>query len=285
MYDDLLAPYDPPEVAHFRARLDRAREHFSEFGRIWAGYLEQRPHRLLVEIDYEDTGAGVLRVQREIPIPIALRISLGVLVSQLRPALDNCLYAVAVIDSGASPPPGASSLEWPICIDQGAWKRNKSRYRYLSPQLQENLHAIQPFQAQFPGWNALRILHDLARTDRHRRLHDLELHAEYGRIGYDTNVIADLDVRRGVLDESGIVATFKYSGTGRIAQRQLPVDLRWDPEVRDVEFAVGPTTSGEPARPYGPLDKRLRFIYDMVNRYTAELIAVAHDLRGNLPEV
>jgi hypothetical protein len=158
-----------PELAHFRARLDRAEELYEAFGTAWGVYLEQRPHRLVTKLHGD--GHGELLMERVVPMPPELGLILGEFLYQLRAALDNCLYAVAVIVAGTSPPPGAGALQWPICDTAEAFNKQRSRLKYLRADLVDALEAIQPYQAELPRWNSLWLLNDLARVDRHRTLH------------------------------------------------------------------------------------------------------------------
>jgi hypothetical protein len=266
----------PDELDYFRARLDRAADRFSEFGRGWADYLDRRPHRLVADVNYT-TGRGVLRIERVIPIPLALSLTLGEFLYQLRAALDNCLQAVAVIDSGESPPPQTDQLEWPICLDEDAWEgTRKRRLSSLHPELQDALRAIQPFQAKCPGWNSLRLLHDMARLDRHRALHLVTVFNAAGRIGYDQKVIRALVAGPDAGLDPNVVATFTYTGSGPIQHEELHVDLEFDVDVEGVQESLGP--NGHVGRPWGPLDKRLRSMHRAVLEYSEGLVAMAQEL-------
>ena len=97
------------------------------------------------------------------------------LLYELRAALDNRLYAVAVLVSGQNPPPNAARLEWPIRETQREWANHAARNQALPSKITQALETIQPYQAQFPDGNSLRMLLDLARIDRHRAPHGLGL--------------------------------------------------------------------------------------------------------------
>jgi len=124
-------------------------------------------------------------------MPPELGLILGEFLYQLRAALDNCLYAVAVIVAGTSPPPGAGALQWPICDTAEAFNKQRSRLKYLRADLVDALEAIQPYQAELPTWNSLWLLNDLARVDRHRTLHLVTL------VPVDSELIVDFDVHHG----------------------------------------------------------------------------------------
>jgi hypothetical protein len=126
--DKRADPQNFPELQHFRARLNRAAGLYRAFGSAWDSYLEQRPHRLVAAVDAN--GLGTLRMNRVVPLPEDLTLILGEFLYQLRSALDNCLYAVAVIVSGSNPPPGASALQWPICDTAEAFTKQRQRLKH-----------------------------------------------------------------------------------------------------------------------------------------------------------
>ena len=64
------------------ARLDRAKEHYRAFGRIWAEYLEQRPHAL--DRTVEPDGTIAARLRRVTPLPAELSVVFGELLYELR---------------------------------------------------------------------------------------------------------------------------------------------------------------------------------------------------------
>ena len=97
-----------------RARIKRAQDNIKEFGEVLHAYIARHPADLAVDIT--ELGQGSLRAVRREPIPIELPILLGEALQNLRGGLDNCLYAVAIIDSGMNPPPGADKLQWPIAV-------------------------------------------------------------------------------------------------------------------------------------------------------------------------
>ena len=108
----------PPEIALMRARIDCAAMHRTTFGEVRAAHLERKPRRVEVEID--DAGAGLVRVVEDEALPVELSLVLGEFLQELRAALDNCLYAVAVLESQQRPPHNAEQLEWPICLDENS---------------------------------------------------------------------------------------------------------------------------------------------------------------------
>jgi hypothetical protein len=269
---------EPAEVAHYRARLQRAEEHYRDFGRTWSAYLESRPHRLIIDTEGD---RATVRVVRTEPIPPDLALSLGEFLYQLRAALDNCLYAVAMIDSGLDTPPNATALEWPICVDATAWAKSTWRRDGLSAPIRAALEAIQPYQAERPDLNCLRILNDLARIDRHRALHLVAMYGSWANVFLPTNQIADFEPRSGsVIDADGVVATFRWLSDDRELTREtFDFNVELEVELADVGELPG-LTSEQNQRPWGSLDKRMHALRLAVAEYTFGLEAIARDERA-----
>ena len=230
-----------------------------------------------------DVGAGGyarVRVVRDEAIPAELSLVLGEFLYQLRGALDNCLYTVAVIDSGQSPPPNADLLEWPICLTPEKWRSNARRFAALSLEVRQALEAIQPYQAEQPGWSCLRILHDLARVDRHRALHLVTMYGSYGNAKVELNRIADFEPRIGVVDQDAVVATFRcLSEDHEINPDNFDLNAEVEVEMTSVVDGPHPVT-GRPQRPWGGLDKRLQALQKAVIEYTVGLMAIAKQARN-----
>lgn len=272
--DDHATDQGPPDLNHHRARLDRAAQHYERFGAIWHDYLDSRPHRLTTTVG--PNGRGDLRLVRQDPIPRELALVLGEFLHQLRAALDNCLYAVAVIDSGVSPPPGGARLQWPICLTHAEWKSNSRRYAHLSPDIVDALERIQPYNAESPTWNCLRILHDLARIDRHRTMPVVALYHSHGGLLFDKRLITDIEVRQGIVQEGDVLVRFSYTGAEPLGPEHIDGDFEFDVDLADVVESVGPA-GGPPSRPWGLLHSRLRALHDAVVEYTEGLVHIARN--------
>lgn len=238
------------ELRMSRARIKRAKDNIKEFGEVLRAYLERRPTELSVDVD--ERGEGTLRVVRREPLPVELPILLGEALQNLRAGLDNCLYSVAIMDSGMNPPPGATKLQWPIAMTPKEWIENTKRLQHLSPHLITALHRIQPFQVESPGWNCLYILHDLARIDRHRSPHELAMWPESIKGTFSKEAIRDVAVKEGPVDDEGIVVTFNKVGSEELSPALLDFDVVLSIDVGDVELVPHPRT-GKPVRPWGGL--------------------------------
>lgn len=276
MTEPLPAVFDPIafEIRLVEARLDRADQHVQKFGEIWDDYLDTRPHRL--EHTAETDGVLVVRLRRIRPLPVELSVVFGELLYELRAALDNCLYAVAVLVSGENPPPSAARLEWPIRETPTEWKNQASRYRDLPPVIQDALEKVQPYQAKRPGWNSLAILHELARVDRHRSMHGLGLYLSHLRMKVNLRYIEVLSRGHpGIIGDGDQIVRLRLGDGVTLSPDNFDLTLEFDVDVTDVSESIGP--SGRPGRPWGSLDKRLRALVLATRQYTAELPGIAAD--------
>ena len=270
------------EIRLLHARLDRAEQHYKTFGQVWAEYLDGGPH--LLDHTAEDDGTVAVRLRRAKPLPVELSLAFGELLYELRAALDNCLYAVAVLVSGQNPPPNAARLEWPIRLTPAEWKNQAARYQYLPAEITHALEAIQPYQAQLPHWNCLAILHELARVDRHRSMHGLGLYLSEVRLLANREQVEVLDTGApGIVDEGAEIVRMRIAGGVELSPKNFDLELRFDVDVTDVRDSLGP--SGKKGRPWGPLGTRLRSLIKATREYTTGLLEIAGDYatKGDRP--
>ncbi|WP_154402272.1 hypothetical protein [Ornithinimicrobium cavernae] len=276
----LLARVDE-DLRLLGARLDRAVTHFENFGDLWSDYLNQKPHR--TELVPEADGSTCVQLRRDVVIPAEISVVLGEFLYEMRAALDNCLYAVAVITSGQNPPPRAERLEWPIRETSRQWTSQAGRYEALPTEVVDALETIQPYRAEFPSWNSLAILHDLARFDRHRTPKGLALYLVRVRMRVDPAVIEVLDVgTEGVIHDGDTLVRIKVASGHAISPENFDLDVEFDVDVEDVQASPGPT--GRPGRPWGSLATRLRSVHKAVADYCDGILAVAVDCAGSSSE-
>lgn len=162
-----------------RARIARAVHHANQAANVRNGLDVM--HLLEVTLFVRDDGTGTLDVNQVEPLPESLELDLGEFLYQLRAALDGSVYVSAIQDSGQDPPRKASSIEFPICERKEDWPKQSRKIAQLNAGRQRFIEATQPFaepplEASLLVLNSnrcLRFLNELARIDRHRRLHTL----------------------------------------------------------------------------------------------------------------
>ncbi|TFC15628.1 hypothetical protein [Cryobacterium sp. MDB2-10] len=274
---DALHPVFKPiafEVRLMLARLARAEQHYKTFGSVWDEYLDDHPH--VLDRRPENDGTLSIRLRRAKPLPVELSLAFGELLYELRAALDNCLYAVAVLVSGENPPPSAARLEWPVRITPAEWQSQASRYRDLPNDVVDALEAIQPYRAEAPDWNCLAILHELARVDRHRSVHSLGLYlAEFRLVANREQVDVLHTGAPGIVDDGAEIMRLRVVPGAELSPDIFDLELVFDVDVTDVQESLGP--SGATGRPWGPLDARLRSLIQATREYTTGLLDIAGD--------
>lgn len=265
---------DIPELALCRARLDRAVASYKAFGAAWEEYLDQGPHRLITNVD--DDGHGTLTLRRVVPMPNDLMLIVSEFLHHLRAALDNCLYDVAVISSDQNPPPGAGALQWPICDTPETFEKQKPRLKHLRSDIVKALEAIQPYRAEYPGWNSLRLLNELARVDRHRAGHAFGVILVKCGMKADLNVIDNLFMHADdtvCLQDGDLLISFDYLGEEDLSREHIDGNFEWEVDIIGFVPVDGP--DGRFGRPWGPLSTRMRSMVLGVAEYTEGLIHIA----------
>lgn len=121
--------------------------------------------------DRSDLTAYVLRFRYERePDLQKWSVVVGEIVHNLRSALDNLIYSLAVEASGQDPPPGANQLQFPICKTEESYKQQlaKGRVAPLDISTQTLVKELQPF-ASVANWG-LAVVQHLNNSDKHRKL-------------------------------------------------------------------------------------------------------------------
>lgn len=166
----------PFEVA--TSRLKRAESHLNLAAQQWNRIPVEDLY--LISVKIEPNGHGRVRVAPNKPLPEETSLLLGEALYQLRSALDACIYQASVYASGKNPPPDENKLEFPICGDRKEFPDLARRKLFALPQdVQDAIERMQPYNT--PSLlpedlirnvnRTLGILNDLARKDRHRKLH------------------------------------------------------------------------------------------------------------------
>lgn len=231
------------ELRRPRARLERAKVHQREFGKVWNSFISQDdPYVPIVTVD--DHGEGVIYIDPDEALPREeLALQFGEMLYQLRAALDSLVYEVAILDSGEDPPPDAENLEFPIrtseeSFDNAAWK-----FRPLSDQHSFMVKSIQPYdvgeraEGERLAAQTLHELHDLARKDRHRGIRVIASWISNKNPQIDLPAGCSLEWLKvtpdGVLEDEGEVARFKVRGWHPDLELQANPNCAIDVTVED----------------------------------------------------
>lgn len=206
-----------------RARLARAIAHGENLARIWNEIPEGRLFTPKVLVD--PNGFGVFLATNIGGIPDELPLLLGEMLYQLRSALDACIYQGSIYATGQNPPPKEGSLEFPITANPDEWQQLRERRLFAIPApFRDALERIQPYNAaHLPPeqliksvGRSLGILHDLARKDRHRKLHLVGSWPLYAKpiftLPEGVSVVSLQIMPPSVLTEGALIARFRVIG-------------------------------------------------------------------------
>lgn len=243
-----------------RDRIAQAETHSRAMADMWNALLEDELYSAALQM--EDDGTGHLRVGHGYDsLPQAFALELGELLYQLRAALDSCVYAAAILESGQEPPPDHEHLEFPVVESVTDFRKAAWKIRPLTDARRTIIESVQPYNVPdiepelmvFNFNRALRILNDWGRKDRHRKLHVVGSWASDANPKVDLPDGCDLEymfvTTDGLLEHDGLIATFKLSG-------YVPgMDVKANPDLA-IDIAVDEPP--EPCADNDTLSNRLR---------------------------
>lgn len=121
-----------------------------------------------------------------------LALELGEFFYQLRAALDGLIFAAAEFLSAPNPAADENRLEFPIYESPARFQASPVWNGPFPDELKVWLETVQPYNASAPAdpntaeyQRRLKLLHDCARKDRHRRLHVIGTIPIQTQIGFD----------------------------------------------------------------------------------------------------
>jgi hypothetical protein len=159
------------QFANCWLKLGRAEEHFSTVKSDLIAWKESQPYIVTKKSDANGSRHSlIIEIKGSPPLDRCSVVS-GDCIHNLRAALDNLVYAVAVQESGADPPPKFMDLQFPITDTPRGFADKKWRIASLSDRTQTRIERAQPYNrphTELPP--LLRLLSDFDNTDKHRRL-------------------------------------------------------------------------------------------------------------------
>jgi hypothetical protein len=157
-----------------RHRVRRAQCHRNAFADHWNALINDDALGLFVECKPDRT--GIIGFRRQTPYVHDISFELGEFFYQLRAALD-CLAFVAVRQITGDPIPNEDRIYFPIDNSPAGYQNHAQYIEKLPQQLLDWIKSIQPCFAPSSVDESVRqvsallkLLHDCARKDRHRRL-------------------------------------------------------------------------------------------------------------------
>jgi hypothetical protein len=161
-------------IYHHQRRLDRALFHLEDLKAEVNTWLKERPHRTWTVTETEDDVPKkyfYCQVLRRPPSHLSLIV--GDCLHNLRSALDNLVYELAVVHHGGQLPSDIEEiLMFPIFdTRKGFREKGKYRIRGLDPSAQKVIEELQPYNQERNNWatrNPLWKLNALSKRDKHR---------------------------------------------------------------------------------------------------------------------
>jgi hypothetical protein len=257
-----------PEFRVSRLRVSRAIDHNQALAELWNTIPPEDLCSFWPKVDPD--GNGSIRVMNVKPLPDEFGLRLGEMLYQLRSALDACIYQATAYGSEPITPQNESSLEFPITNDPKEFlKLVKRRLWGLPLDLIIGIESVQPYNTPtiYPAEKlvaknsrCLGILHDLARIDRHRKLHmvgsaPLQFEPIFtlpaGVSVKDVRITADK-----LLTEQSEIATYKLIGF------KTGMNIHVNPNMTT---NIGCTEPPEPCHPNDTFAERLTEIINTVH--------------------
>lgn len=154
-------------------RLEWALRHLVELDCAIDAFVSADPPPYTATVQHypqNDSYVARLRVTREPPTQ-DWSLTAGDIIHNMRSALDNLVYALAVAHSGIPSEEQARTLQFPICDNAGEFEKRNRNIARLSSAAQADVVAIQPYNNQREGFrHPLAVLRDLSNIDKHRHI-------------------------------------------------------------------------------------------------------------------
>ncbi|HEY1167978.1 MAG TPA: hypothetical protein VGE81_03205 [Candidatus Limnocylindrales bacterium] len=162
----MLAENDGSDLREFiQARLDRAGEHIDEFQRDFESLQQTDRMRLVPQMNVDKTQISI-HVLYRCPHPNRRwGVIVGDIAHDLRSALDNSVYGIALMHTTGFPLPDNRRLAFPIADTEEDWEREQSRIRTLPENVRALISDAQPCHG---GNRSLSLLGHLNDMDKHR---------------------------------------------------------------------------------------------------------------------
>jgi len=169
------------------AKLQRADQHNQFLHNEIAAWMATNSYVTRPVVSSDNTRYSIVAylTGKEPPLQ-AWTLVAGDCLHNLRCVLDHLVYAIAVHQSGANPPPVENKLQFPIADSHANFQSSTFRIASLSAPVQAAIESVQPYNRTHPKLPPpLAVLRDLENIDKHRFL----------RLAYTG--IGDIDVELG----------------------------------------------------------------------------------------
>ena len=233
-----------PEFASCFLKLGRAEEHFNTIKAELIEWKDREPYVVSRQCDAQGSRHS-LSVEITHPPPLEhWALIAGDCIHNLRATLDNLIYAIAVKESGADPPPSYDLLQFPACVTLNSYSAQQTRrLAKLSTGTQARIERAQPYNRPHPELPPLlSLLSEFDNIDKHRLLNVVVNNVSGGKFSF---TISPMDRRVFIKPEIGFHAGPVISGTEFAHFILTPPD-------RNVSYKYEATFVVSMAHPAGP---------------------------------
>jgi len=231
--------------------------HAQTFVSEWNTLLKPEAYRTEIDMDGERT--GVVRTFLQSPLKNDLALELGEFFYQLRAALDGAIYKMTVVEGGGSDPPADENrIEFPVYPTKRKFDSSACNQGPLPSDLKKWLESIQPYNASktvdaktAEFVRVLKLIHDCARKDRHRKLHAV------AAIPTDTTFKFDIappgvlsfaqPIPANFMNNESIFLRFAVKGPAITRQDQIKLtsNVTIEVAIQEIPHATGPALGQE----------------------------------------
>jgi hypothetical protein len=204
------------------AKLAWASKHLDAFESATRDFADSQPYRVVRNFNAQtrEHEASVIDVK---PTPPDWSLMVGDIVHELRSALDNLTYALAVKESGSAKADASTRIQFPIADTLEGWAVTpkkpacqKDRIVLLSKTAQAVVERLQPCNRPDKSVpHPLSTLRDLSNRDKHKRLVIVLVKAmDVDLTITGTGLPAGTKIRstfRGPLEENTVIAVWSFT--------------------------------------------------------------------------
>lgn len=256
-----------PEFSSCWLKLGRAEEHFNTFKAEIVAWLQGQPYVVSRKSDAEGRRHSLV-VEIKSPPPLdRWALIAGDCIHNLRSVLDHLIYAVAVRESGSSPPPNAKNLQFPIADTPQGFAGQKRRIASLSGKVQARIEGSQPYHRPHPDLPPLlALLSEFDNSDKHRLLHVAFANVGSGKFSFTTVGLAPI-----------MPSSFGYH-PGPIESGAEFAWFTMEPPKRDVDYHYEATFVVSVAHAAGPSGRTVGELGYLLEILIAEVRRIVDDI-------
>jgi hypothetical protein len=195
-------------------RLERAWEHLQCLEAECRTWLEEHPYRVYGELDAERRNK-LVKVEIFHQPPAELGLLIGDCLHNMRSALDNLVYDLAIAHRGS---PLSRSIarvsQFPIFKDCDQFTdKGMDQIRGIHPDAKAVIKRLQPYhRGEKSAYHRLWMLRELSNADKHRLLHPTLLQPAAMGFFPDEVDLSDITWKLGPVENGAEIARYPYSG-------------------------------------------------------------------------